>query len=75
MRLALSGLLFLLLTGMASADTRRLHFADAATDACAANCSAQAESCKRACPTTFSTPCLTACDNQGGTCRRSCNAK
>jgi hypothetical protein len=75
MRLALSGLLFLVLTGVASADAQKLRFADVASDACAANCSAQAESCKRACPTTFSTPCLTACDNQGGTCRRSCSAK
>jgi hypothetical protein len=75
MRLALSGLLVLVLIGMASADTRKLHFADAAADACAANCSTQTASCKRACPTTFSTPCITSCDNQAETCRRSCNAK
>jgi hypothetical protein len=75
MRLAFSGLIFLTLTGTAFAGAQNLRVADAATDACAANCSTQAASCKRACPTTFSTPCITSCDNQAETCRRSCNAK
>jgi hypothetical protein len=75
MRLAFSGLLFLFLSGTAFAGAEKLRVADSASDACASNCSAQAASCKRACPTTFSTPCVTSCDSQGETCRRSCSAK
>jgi hypothetical protein len=75
MRLMYSGLLLLVLTGMASAGAQKLRFADATSDACAANCSTQAASCKRACPATFSTPCVTSCDNRAETCQRSCRAR
>ena len=50
----------------------RLRFADAAADACFANCASQADSCKRVCPTTFSPPCISACDSQAQTCRQNC---
>jgi hypothetical protein len=48
------------------------RFADAAADACFANCANENASCKRVCPTTLSTPCLSACDSQMQTCRQSC---
>jgi hypothetical protein len=77
MKLALTAAIFLTLIGVASADAggQKLRFANATTDACVANCSTQVASCKRACPVTFSTPCLNACDNQAETCSRSCQAK
>jgi hypothetical protein len=53
----------------------KFRFADASSDACAANCSTQNASCKRTCPATFSTPCLNSCDIQAQTCARSCQAK
>ena len=45
------------------------------SEACLTNCSQQNASCKRACPTTFSTPCNLNCDSQEQTCRRSCQTK
>jgi hypothetical protein len=53
----------------------RLQLAQGSPDACMANCSSQAETCKRTCPTTFSTPCLNSCDSQAQTCARGCQAK
>src|ERR1700712_2752418 len=53
----------------------KLRFADATSDACFANCASQNDSCRRVCPTTFSTPCVSACDSQAQTCRRSCQSK
>jgi hypothetical protein len=75
MKLVCSALFFLALVGTAEAGGHRLRFADAAADACVANCSTQAASCRRVCPSTFNTPCLSACDNQAETCRRGCRAK
>jgi hypothetical protein len=53
----------------------KLRFADATSDACFANCASQNDSCKRVCPTTFSTPCVSACDSQAQTCRLSCQSR
>ena len=76
MKFAFGAALLLSLIGPARAEPgivikSKLRFADAA-DACFANCTNQNASCKRVCPTTFSTPCLSACDSQAQTCRQSC---
>jgi hypothetical protein len=66
----------LLAPAVAQTSPKKLsRFADAASDACVANCANQNESCKRACPTTFSTPCLSACDSQAQTCRQGCQPR
>jgi hypothetical protein len=69
-------MVFLILTGAATAGPvsgkGNLRVADAAADACFASCASQAESCKRTCPTTFSAPCMSACDSQAQTCRQGC---
>jgi hypothetical protein len=80
MRIILTTALLPTLLGAALADSgsagaNKLRFADASSDACMGNCSTQAASCKRTCPTTFNTPCLDACDSQAQTCTRSCQAK
>jgi hypothetical protein len=49
--------------------------AKASSDSCVSNCLAQNTSCKRTCPATFSTPCLSACDSQAQTCTLSCQTK
>jgi hypothetical protein len=77
MRLALGAALLFALLGTAVAGTNsvgvsKIRLADAAADACFANCASQHASCKRVCPTTFSTPCLSACDSQLQTCRQGC---
>lgn len=75
MKLVLVALFLASLTGAAAAGTSsfsKLRFADAATDACFANCTDANNSCKRVCPTTFSSPCISACDSQAQTCRQSC---
>jgi len=68
--------LFFALMGTATAGTAslrdRLRVADATSDACFANCASQADSCKRVCPATFSTPCMSACDSQAQTCSQGC---
>ncbi len=56
-------------------DKGKFRLADAAADACFANCASQSDSCKRVCPTTLSTPCLSACDSQAQTCRQSCQSR
>jgi hypothetical protein len=77
MRMALSAVVLAILSGTALAESAtgfkaRLRVADAAADACFASCADQSASCKRVCPTTFSTPCLSGCDAQAQTCRQSC---
>jgi hypothetical protein len=77
MKFAFGAALLLSLIGTALAEPgivikSKLRFADAAADACFANCANQNASCKRVCPTTFSSPCLSACDSQMQTCRQSC---
>jgi hypothetical protein len=52
----------------------KLRVADS-SDACFANCANQNASCKRVCPTTFNTPCLSACDSQLQICRQGCQLK
>lgn len=80
MRLAVS-VAILLLSVMTSVNAEtgttkmsNMQVADAATDACFANCASQSESCKRACPATFGAPCLSSCDSQAQTCRMSCRS-
>ena len=46
--------------------------ADAAADACFADCGTKNDSCKRVCPTTLGAPCQSACDSQAQTCRLNC---
>jgi hypothetical protein len=58
--------------GTTSVGFSKMRFADAAADACFANCASENASCKRVCPITFSTPCLSACDNRLQTCRQGC---
>ena len=50
----------------------KLRLADAASDACLANCASQNDSCKRVCPTTLGAPCQASCDSQAQTCRQGC---
>jgi len=80
MKLALCAVLSLLLIGTAAAGQAnvsigKLRLADAASDACVANCASQNDSCKRVCPVTLSTPCLSACDSQADTCRQGCQSR
>ena len=80
MRSALSVALLMALLGSAAAEPgisfkSKLRFADAASDACFANCANENASCKRVCPTTFGAPCMSACDSQTQTCRQSCQSR
>ncbi len=77
MRAVLSVAFLIAWVGLAVAEPgiltrKKLLFADAASDACFSRCADQNASCKRVCPTTFSTPCLSGCDTQAQTCRQSC---
>jgi hypothetical protein len=76
MKFATSAALLFALVGAAAADTNTLghrsRVADATADACFSNCANANASCKRACPITFSTPCLSSCDSQMQTCREGC---
>jgi hypothetical protein len=64
--------LFAPATAGPAVNERKLRLADAATDACFADCASRNQSCKRACPVTLSTPCLSSCDTQAQTCRQGC---
>jgi hypothetical protein len=80
MKLALAAAILFSMVGFAAAGTGpvsigKLRLADATSDACFANCANQNASCKRVCPTTFSTPCLGACDSQMQTCTQSCQSR
>ena len=76
MKFLVSAALLLSLFGPATAGSvvteGKLRLADAATDACFANCASQSQSCKRACPVTFSVPCLNSCDTQARSCQQGC---
>jgi hypothetical protein len=79
MKLALCVALSLLLIGTAAAGQNNVsigkwRLADAASDACIANCASQNDSCKRVCPTTYGAPCQSVCDSQAQTCRESCRS-
>ena len=77
MKLMLCAVLSLLLIGTATArqanvSIGKLQLANAASDACFANCARQNEACRRVCPTTLGAPCQSACDAEAQTCRQSC---
>ena len=76
MRFLISAAALLSLVGSATAgftvNMSKLRLADAAADACFANCAARNDSCRRSCPVTLNVPCLNACDSQGQTCRQGC---
>lgn len=77
MKFVLCAVLSLALIGSAAAgqgnvSIGKLRLADAASDACLANCASQNESCKRVCPTTLGAPCQSSCDSQAQTCRQGC---
>jgi len=79
MKFALCAVLSLLLIGTAAAgqgnvSIGKLRLADAASDACNANCASQNDACKRVCPTTYGAPCQSVCDTQAQTCRQSCRS-
>jgi hypothetical protein len=77
MKTILAAMMVLSLASYAQANDMRFgkYRVAASADACMANCSNQNASCKRVCPTTFSTPCLNACDSQAQTCQRGCQAR
>ena len=80
MRILLSAALFFSLIGAAAAGGSLFRnvngrSADAASDACAANCVNENASCRRVCPTTLGASCLSACDSQAQTCRQSCQRR
>jgi hypothetical protein len=78
MKYALGAAFLVYLAGTAAAGSvgfSKLRFADAASDACFANCASENASCKRVCPITFSTPCLSACDSRLQTCRQGCQKR
>jgi hypothetical protein len=80
MKFGLGAAVLLLMIGAAAAgqnprDMSKWRLADAASDACFANCASQNDSCKRVCPVTLSAPCLSACDSQAQTCRQSCQSR
>ena len=80
MRMVLGAVALAFLFGTAHAEPgsalrAKLRLADATADACFAGCADQNASCKRACPTTLSTPCLSGCDAQAQTCRQSCQPR
>ena len=53
----------------------KLRLADAASQACLANCDNQNAACKRVCPTTLGAPCAASCDSQAQVCRQSCEPR
>ena len=59
-------------TAGSSVNIGKLRVADAAADACFANCAAQNNSCKRTCPASFNMPCLSSCDAQAQSCQQGC---
>jgi hypothetical protein len=78
MRFVTGAALLFVFFATAAADTvdhGRLRFAAAAAEACFANCANENASCKRVCPATLSTPCLSACDSQMQTCRQGCQSR
>lgn len=80
MKRALSVVLLLSLTSAAalagdSFSPVKLRIADAASDACLANCATQNASCQRVCPTTLATPCINNCQVQAQTCRENCQRR
>ena len=44
-------------------------------EACLAKCSSDDSSCRRACPVTFSGPCLNSCDIRTQSCRQTCQSR
>lgn len=54
---------------------RPLRLAEAASDACLADCANRATQCRQACPSTFGAPCQQACDSQLQSCRNGCRPR
>lgn len=80
MKLAVFAALIFSMSSVALAGTSadrfgKLRFADASAEACFASCANDNASCKRVCPTTLGTPCLSACDSQAQTCRQGCRSR
>lgn len=80
MRLVLALIVGLTLPQFAQASSEnfsraKLRLADAASDACVANCDNQNAACKRVCPTTLGAPCFASCDSQAQVCRQSCRPR
>jgi hypothetical protein len=78
MKLVISAAILLAICGTAFAEAgirSKMRVADATADTCFSNCASENASCKRACPTTFNTPCLSSCDSQMQTCRGGCQRK
>lgn len=61
--------------GEAASVTRGARRVADASDVCLANCASENRSCKSACPTTYSVPCVSACDNQAQFCRQACQGR
>jgi hypothetical protein len=79
-RIVLALIIGLALPRFAEASTEnfsraKLRLADAASEACTANCDNQNAACKRVCPTTLGAPCFASCDSQAQVCRQSCQPR
>jgi hypothetical protein len=77
MKIVIAAMALILMVCDASANplqSSKFRMADS-SDACMANCATQNASCKRVCPTTFSTPCLSSCDSQMQICTQGCRAR
>jgi hypothetical protein len=79
-RLVLALIVSLTLPQFAQASTdnfsrAKIRLADAASQACTANCDNQNAACKRVCPTTLGAPCFATCDSQAQVCRQSCQPR
>jgi hypothetical protein len=79
MRFGLLGILTLIVIGVTAVQAGAASVSPwrvaQSENACLVNCSAQNETCKRTCPSTYAGPCLGACDNQAQVCRQSCRQK
>jgi len=79
-RIVLALIVGLTLSQFAHASTENVsrattRLADAASQACTANCDNQNAACKRVCPTTLGAPCFASCDSQAQVCRQSCQPR
>lgn len=80
MKLALNAAFLVAIMGTAVAEPAisfhgKFKLADAVIDSCVSKCTSENASCKRTCPVTFSTPCLSACDSQAQFCRQGCQRR
>jgi hypothetical protein len=80
MKWVLGGVLLMALAVAAVAETGaggmlKLRLANAASEACQANCSNAAAQCKRVCPAVLGTSCIATCDAQHQSCQQGCQVK